>query len=358
MALKLFHHLTEQIPSGENLNEQNAATGETALMIACRLGDFTAAHNLLDLGADATTRALDGTIALHWLFMFDEQHTMKLAQRLTENWRIQSINCTSIRPVAMDEQLPIILHGTPLSFAVMTCSTPAVQALLTLSADPAAGAQGFNEDWGDFSALYIAVCLHLDAILSLLCKYTDGVRPYNPLYEPAAPYPGNSKITPSMSNYFPLSSRLERHLIHSTRHMDALRNTCTILQLYSRARHRFQETPTHQSNEFQHPKKDNQEVMYQPLENAFILHDHDVISALLVHYYPSNQRLPALNYILSRSIKEACIGGATEWENGLPDIELALHLGADINELSKRFECRPIDYIISRSHEKALKWIL
>ncbi|KAL9118274.1 MAG: hypothetical protein Q9187_005183, partial [Circinaria calcarea] len=121
--------LTKVLPA-EYVNIRSSKTGETALSLACRLGDHEAAEHLLDLGAEASTCTPDGCSALHWLFVFDKTRMREMAVRLQY---LDAMNQIAKRPQLLDAQLPIDIYGTPLEFAVAAASMSAVEILIPFS---------------------------------------------------------------------------------------------------------------------------------------------------------------------------------------------------------------------------------
>ena len=71
MIYTVYHKLTSNVRRGVGMNDKDPVTGETALAVACRLGDYEAVQCLLSLESDISIPANDGCLPLHWLFMFD-----------------------------------------------------------------------------------------------------------------------------------------------------------------------------------------------------------------------------------------------------------------------------------------------
>ena len=122
----VVHQLTHLLPASF-VNIRSSFTGETPLLLACRLGDYEAAQELLDRGADASISTSDGCLPLHWLFLFDDPYIKMIMPRLLG---FDAINKAASRPQMLDAQLPADFEGSPLAFAVAAASLTTVDALL------------------------------------------------------------------------------------------------------------------------------------------------------------------------------------------------------------------------------------
>ena len=126
----VIYQVLNELPA-KHVNAQNPATGETALALACRLGDHTATRKLLSLGADTSICTFDGCSPLHWLFMFDDEHYLSINLR-SLNYH-DALNKVCGRPLVLDAQLPADLQGSHLSFAIASASKAAVMAIIANS---------------------------------------------------------------------------------------------------------------------------------------------------------------------------------------------------------------------------------
>ena len=72
------HGLTKYLSEEDAINIQSNSTGETALALACKLGDICAVHDLINVGADRFISCYDGAFPIHFLCMFPPEF-MKLA---------------------------------------------------------------------------------------------------------------------------------------------------------------------------------------------------------------------------------------------------------------------------------------
>ena len=151
------HQLSSIVPAAF-VNIPNSLTGETPLLLVCRLGDYKSAQDLLDHGADPSTCTADGCSPLHWLFMFDDNHMSVIAHQLHS----YSMNLIAGRPQLLDAQLPVDLHSTPLDFAVASTSASAVGVLLSLSKESAGKTIAIKQAWCRASSLYLT-----DVLLAL-----------------------------------------------------------------------------------------------------------------------------------------------------------------------------------------------
>jgi hypothetical protein len=75
------HGITEFLNEQDSINLQSHSTGETALALACKLGDVYAVHNLINVGADSYIAAYDGCFPIHFICMFPPE-SMKVAAYL------------------------------------------------------------------------------------------------------------------------------------------------------------------------------------------------------------------------------------------------------------------------------------
>ena len=155
------HQLASIVPAGF-VNAPHSSTGETPLLLACRLGDYTSARILLDHGADPLIRSADGCSPLHWLFMFDDSNMSDIASQL----QCFNIGLIAGRPQTLDAQLPVDLHGTPLEFAVASASASAVGVLLLLSENSLGKTIDLKQAWCRASSLYLT-----DVLLVLRAAY-------------------------------------------------------------------------------------------------------------------------------------------------------------------------------------------
>jgi hypothetical protein len=74
----VLHGLTSFLQRHDNVNLQDGLTGETALVLACKLGDIQAVLDLLKCGANPSIATNDGCFPIHFLCMFQPE-IMKLA---------------------------------------------------------------------------------------------------------------------------------------------------------------------------------------------------------------------------------------------------------------------------------------
>ena len=335
----VYHKLVDAIPKGVRINERDPATGETALAVACRLGDYESATTLLSLGADASIPANDGCLPLHWLFMFNKDQASVLARGLTRDWWIQYINCVTIQPRVFDSQFPFSLHGSPLAFAVMTRAHNAVDILLELGADPriniqVSGHEDFNEaDWDDRSPLSLAARFHLEGIFNRLWAKAVELHDF---------HQADSVI--ALSRTLACSSHLERQIIHGKAvskagHFMARR----LRKLGVRSgRWDFQMLePTH----------------YVPLQTAVDVMDLDISKALLQELYGTS--INARDILFHACVQKACTGLLT-LDESIDLIEFALTQGCNVNTvlIVKNEEWRAVDYLIWHQQGTLLLWLL
>lgn len=325
--LAVFFNLTQEIPLTARINDKDPTTGETALATACKLGDCDAAQNLLNRGADPSIRANDGCLPLHWLFMFEREKVGLLAANLTQEWYSQHIDCKTFSPRILDAQFPLMLHGTPLAFAVTTCSEEAVQALLIQGADPTSGFEKRDPDWGDWSPLTIAACLHLDGIFNILWEATLRLHRRN--------LPHVTTLL-SLPHAMSCASTVERLLIHGQRYQAATVNTAESLRVV-------------QQNIELGPDID----VWAPLEAAVHVMDLAVAEVLVHVYFRYHQ--DARDQLFRICLELAC-RGTLDWSETLSILEFALAQECDINAVFRNG--RAIDIVIAHQNEKVLHWLL
>jgi len=152
-----------------DINSPHPLTGDTRLLAAARIGNLADAQSLLNAGADPCIAGNDGSVPLHWLFMFPSPEQEQIGLRLGPADEAESTvhRCVTL-PQKLDAQFPITLFGTPLSFAVATANLTTVKALLKLGANPAADIGTGNLTSWHRSPLELAASLHLDTILEHL----------------------------------------------------------------------------------------------------------------------------------------------------------------------------------------------
>ena len=323
----VYHRLTHQIPYGASINEQHPTTGETSLATACRLGDYQATVNLLDRGADPSIRDHCGCLPLHWLCMFDDQHVEIVGTRLTQDWGLQNINCKSTTPRVLDFQFPIVLHGTALAFAVTACSIQAVKTLLAAGADALCGFTELDTDWGDRSAVTIAVRLHLVDVFSLLWPTLHDSLRLRPLPPALA----------SLPCALPASSMIERYLIHRGQWYSAIQSVTKFL------RDRY------------YPYEPPEILSYAPIEAAVKAMDLKVAESLLKIYYSSHQE--AKDQHFRACISVAC-SGTLDYKESTSLLDFALSQGCDLNAVFA-LDGRAIDILIDRRQGKLLQdWLM
>lgn len=320
----VYYKMTHEIPFGAPVNERLPTSGETALAMACRLGDYQAAINLLDRGADPSIRDLNGCLPLHWLCMFDDMHIETVASRLTQDWGLQYINCKSTAPTIPDPQYPLILHGTALAFATTICSTQAVKTLLTLGADAACGFVDHDPDWGDRSAITLAVSLQLVDMFRLLWSTL----------------PPN--LEGSLLCALPKCSIIERYVIHGENYHSARQDMVSLL--HKNKIYFNQSTAVRK---------------YAPIEAAVDVMDLDTAETVLKTYYDSQQ--DAKNHLFLVCINIAC-RGTLGWQECTSLLDFAVSQGGNINAIfedDRDAECRAVDILIHRRQGKLLQhWLL
>ncbi|KAI9720882.1 MAG: hypothetical protein M1812_002721 [Candelaria pacifica] len=333
-AIYAVHHsLTHRIPRGARINQQDAMTGETALHVACRTGEPQAARKLLDLGADASICSHNGSFPLHWLFMFNDEEVDYFASRFTkEAWYSQHVNARTSKPVQLDCQLPLVLHGTPLAFATATASCRAIDALLEAGGDPLLGQEVLDEHWGSRSPLVIAASLHLDEILSRLwLKVLGGLPKMSTAPEDLA----------SLPHALSSASSIERRLIHGTTSVHAPEKLARLVWEMNYSLR----VPGITHHDF------------SPLETAISVSNVNVTKALLKNYYsvgghPDQQ---AKDQALFFAIKTV-LRGNLDIQASIALLDSVVAQGCNINARSKAG--RAVDILINSYQEEILKWLL
>ncbi|KAI9777878.1 MAG: hypothetical protein M1835_005123 [Candelina submexicana] len=329
----VHHHLTHRIPRGARINQQDAMTGETALIVACKTGDAQATRKLLDMGADASICSQDGYYPLHWLFMFDDDEVDHFASRLTkEAWYSQHVNARTSKPVRLDCQFPLVLHGTPLAFATATASHHAIDALLEAGADPSLGYNVQDEHLGNGSPLMIATYLHLDDILSRLwIKISDDL-------SGTSTAPADIALLPHALSS---ASSIERRLIHGTASVHAPEKiTRLIWEIQSSFRESW-------SNPYD----------YNALEAAISVSNVYVTEALLKNFYcvdghPMQQAKDLALFFAIKAVRR----GNLDTKASIALLDFTVAQGCNINARSKAG--RAVDILINSYQEELLKWLL
>lgn len=199
----VLHGLTSFLVAEDDpVDLQAQPNGDTALLLACQLGDINAVNDLIGCGADPQLAAYDGCLPIHWLWMFSSGDMEVAADLLLLSPEIRSrdlgerhrfpsarymrkakarlafakgkmgphVNGPTSRIRYLDPQAPLQLIGTPLAFAVAVGSMEAVMLLLHLGADPVAGPNRWEGDWRNRSPLHLATSLHLREISKLLLE--------------------------------------------------------------------------------------------------------------------------------------------------------------------------------------------
>jgi ankyrin repeat protein/serine/threonine protein kinase len=203
-----------------DVNSPNPSTGDTPLLAAARIGDLTATQRFLDHGADPSIAGKDGSVPLHWLFMFPESYHMRIGIRLgPKNKAAGTVHRCVTLPQKLDAQLPIELFGTPLSFAVATASYSAVEVLLKLDASPTADAGTENATCWHRSPLNLAATLHLNKILEQLLTALS-----------PSEHVGSTFL--KLLSVLSESSTIERRLIHGAASSATCRNTVRLICSY------------------------------------------------------------------------------------------------------------------------------
>lgn len=208
------------------------ALGETALISACRCGQFIAAKYLLSLGADASIADDSGITALHWLGFFEDEDIATMAERLVKNGA--NLNARTTELLDLPEHAINLQAGcTPLHYAVAMRSTHAVSALLRLGADPFQEVPlTFAYEAYFFTPLHFAISLHFHEIVRQLLEVdgaSDKVRfrgrrtPHAALSISIVNLTGICLVMPSMMAPF------GRILAHGAAHEDALDKTLGVI---------------------------------------------------------------------------------------------------------------------------------
>lgn len=327
----VHHGLTHKMLCKDQVDYADPLTGETALIVACRMGNAMAAHNLLSCGANASKADINGRLPLHWLFMFEPSEIVPMATRLTRDWSIQHINSPANNAYVPDIQFPLVLHGTPLAFAVAACSVQATQVLLGLGADPRCGSDIPDLNWGCRSPLAIAASLHLYDIFSMLWNAMFLDRSYTKPIDSAQ----LDLLACGMSN----TSKIERYLVHGRHYQTAARRMASLLRGY---RCTIIEETTNNSST-------------GPLEAAVTVMDWEIAGALLKNFYLSNSE--AKDWLFFFALQVACRGTLTLTECKAV-LDFAVERGADINAFFDS-SGRAIDILIAQHQGKILgDWLL
>ena len=317
----IYYGISNQIPFDSTVNNRHPNTGDTALTIACKVGDSTAANNLLDRGADISISDLNGCLPIHWLCMFEKPDIGPIATRLTQDWRLQHINTITTAPTLPDPQSPLFLYGTPLAFAVRMCSITAVETLVKLGADPLAKE---NDSQGITAPLELAIALHQTDIIEIL---------WNALkYE----HHNAAAILLESSRSLLGASAIERRLIHGTEHSKALERTVHWLHIADLS------------------SLDERCSYLGPLSAAASLMDLQAARTLLDGYYGPSQFIR--DQFLFICIYEVC-EGALEYNECTTLLDFALSQAANVNAESET-SGRPIDILIDRHQGRILTYWL
>ena len=334
----VHHNMTHILPSGHHVDDADPMTGETALARACRIGNALASHELLNRGASASKPDNGGRLPLHWLFMFENDEMEPIATRLTSDWWIQHINTSANNAYVPDTQLPLVLHGTPLAFAVAACSVPATRLLLKLGADPLSGRDSPDLNWGSRSPLAIAVCLHLDHIFDILWKAITCDRRHAQSIDCAQ----LDVLACGMSQTAPV----ERYLVHGDNYKSAICRMAANLQ----------ETRASMFYKISFDKI-SFDCAISALEAAVDVMGIDwlLVDCLLVWYYRSSQE--AKNWLLYFTIQVACRGTLT-WTESVSILDYAFRRSTEINTLFPSHG-RIIDIIVAQHQGRILTdWLL
>lgn len=201
--------MTEFLTGEHAVNDQAYPTGETALHLACRLGDICAVHHLMDLGASPYQATFDGCLPVHFLCMFppeametavfllfrgsygsslhdviakgaDAKSIILCTEEPRSKWfaiakgtKNAYLSRVASKPRYLDRQLPLQLVGTPLAFAVAVASQQAVEILLHLGSGINFSNGSEQIDSRNYSEIHLATSLHSVAILDLLLLEAD-----------------------------------------------------------------------------------------------------------------------------------------------------------------------------------------
>ncbi|KAJ6579092.1 serine/threonine protein kinase [Mycena vulgaris] len=169
-----------------NIDIENQARSETPLLAACRGGHLPCALFLLEQGVRPDGSDEEGEeTPLYWLCSFTVDDVPVIAWRLVdagallaqhERKRQHRLHTPS---VWADPESLLSLPVSPLSRAVIMQSIPAVEALLSLGADPLEGYEGHLDDGLFISRcpIVVAAVLTLPRILRILLSYVDARTP-------------------------------------------------------------------------------------------------------------------------------------------------------------------------------------
>lgn len=129
-ALGDVPRITDLLGCGYGVNSLDAG-GETPLQRACMAGSSPAVRCLIRHGADATIKSPRlGTVALHWLFLFQPEEISTIAALLTEQRAVlDEVSSAASEAFHFPFRWPA---GTPLEWAVFSNCSEAVDVLLGL----------------------------------------------------------------------------------------------------------------------------------------------------------------------------------------------------------------------------------
>ncbi|KAK8880189.1 kinase-like protein [Apiospora arundinis] len=176
--LQMINALLE---GGNNIDECNWF-GETALLCACRIGDFEVMRLLLEKGAQANKASHIGQTPMHFLIFFEEETILPAYKLLSANG--SGIRATSI-PFALTEcEIRFFgeahgYEGTPLHWAVQAGCLTFIKLLLEDGADPLEGngLQGLVSNTWEFSNTPLDIAVdEADATIVEILLSHPGVR--------------------------------------------------------------------------------------------------------------------------------------------------------------------------------------
>ncbi|KAL3421518.1 hypothetical protein PVAG01_07963, partial [Phlyctema vagabunda] len=360
----VVHGLTSYIQDDDYINLQEPTTGETPLFLACRLGDLDAVKYLTARGADPLLPAIDGCLPIHWLWMFPPEYQRFVAELLflpfgslwseiarqkdqasgpysgqsMLEWVKQTVNTTTFSIRFLDQQLPLQLLGTPLSFAVAVASKSTVDLLLELGADSDVGPYPPPEDVRNRNPVCLAMSLHLKDIL-------DGFLPSAGVYSGIDPEAKIFYVRDESEAWKGLvdTSPIERTLIHGIHAREAAQ------QIF----------------EFVHGHVTYHGEVTRPKLAASAIEVCDVtMASIALPLEPSTSQRGVIltseekDSLLLSCTRAACAGGL-ESIKCIELLDFALSRGSAINcDLQTADGPRAVNIAIEYKHEEVLDWFL
>jgi hypothetical protein len=177
------HGLTKSLSNSDSINLPSRSTGETALSLACQLGDIRAVYDLILVGADRYLAAYDGSLPIHFISMFPPENMKWAAFLLLGSEDSQLPQPAMVRSMESQPriQTALVKYEYPTAEENELPLTPGEGIIVTNNVDEEWW-EGYNAkgESGFFPRMFVVLDDVIDPSLAKGCAQSTEVRIYFP----------------------------------------------------------------------------------------------------------------------------------------------------------------------------------